>query len=149
MGVAIKNIKKTLKRQLDTSYIAHHIFPPPVKNPFSIFCSKSELSDGGVEHEKQEVEIFSNDLAIPHSHVRLVNIRFVNFGGQFHKPIYALRQAFTLCPILLRLKKASQKLGAECKSLAQSVNGFMKSTPGSRSTKPSLSPALTEILTLL
>ena len=49
--------------------------------------------------------------------------------GQFHKPIYALRQALTLCAELLRLKKASQKLGPEQKSLAQSVNGFMKSTP--------------------
>ena len=35
--------------------------------------------------------------------------------GQFHKPIYALCQAFTLCAKLLRLKKASQKLGAERK----------------------------------
>ena len=31
---------------------------------------------------------------------------------------------------LLRLKKASHKLGTEHKSLAQSVNGFMKSTQG-------------------
>ena len=52
----------------------------------------------------------------------------ISTRGRFHKPIYALRQAFTLCAELLRLKKASQKLGAERKSLAQSVNGFMKST---------------------
>ena len=38
--------------------------------------------------------------------------------------------SFTLCAKLLRLKKASQKLGAERKSLAQSINGFMTSTPG-------------------
>ena len=50
--------------------------------------------------------------------------------GRFHKPIYALLQALTLCAKLLRLKKASQKLGAERKSLAQSKNGFMKSTHG-------------------
>ena len=49
--------------------------------------------------------------------------------GSFHKPIYAPRQALTLCAELLRLKKASQKLGAERKALAQSVNGLMKSTP--------------------
>ena len=36
---------------------------------------------------------------------------------------------FALCAKLLRLKKASQKLGAERKSLAQSVNWFMKLTP--------------------
>ena len=48
--------------------------------------------------------------------------------GRFHKPIYALRQAFTLCPQLLRSSFKVQKLGAERKSLAQSVNGFMKST---------------------
>ena len=36
---------------------------------------------------------------------------------------------FTLCAKLLRLKKASQKLGTDRKSVAQSVNGFMKSTP--------------------
>ena len=35
--------------------------------------------------------------------------------GQFHKPIYTLRQALTLSAKLLRHKKASQKLGAERK----------------------------------
>ena len=50
-------------------------------------------------------------------------------SGRFHEPIYALRQVFTLCAELLRLKKASQNLGAERKSLAQSINGFIKSTP--------------------
>ena len=49
--------------------------------------------------------------------------------GRSHKPIYAMGQALTLCAKLLRRKKASQKLGAELKSLAQSVNWFMKSTP--------------------
>ena len=38
--------------------------------------------------------------------------------GRFHKPIHALRQALTLCAELLGLKKVSQKLGAEGKSLA-------------------------------
>ena len=38
--------------------------------------------------------------------------------GRFHKPIYALRQALMLWAKLLHLKKASQKLGAECKLLA-------------------------------
>ena len=50
--------------------------------------------------------------------------------GRFHEPIYTLRQALTLYAELLRLKEASQKLGAECKSLAQSVNGIMKLTQG-------------------
>ena len=51
--------------------------------------------------------------------------------GRFHKPIYALPQALTLCAKLLLLKKASQKLGAERKSLVQSVNGFYEIDPGS------------------
>ena len=37
--------------------------------------------------------------------------------GRFHKPIYALRQVFTLWAKLLGLTKTSQKLGAERKSL--------------------------------
>ena len=53
----------------------------------------------------------------------------ITIWGRFHQPIYALRQALMLCAKLLRLKKASQKLDAERKRLAQSVNGFMKSTP--------------------
>ena len=52
--------------------------------------------------------------------------RFLTFGaldsaltsrGRFHKPMYTLRQALRLCAELLGLKKASQKLGAERKSL--------------------------------
>ena len=34
-------------------------------------------------------------------------------GGGFHKPIYALCQALTLCAVLLHTKKSSQKLDAE------------------------------------
>ena len=49
--------------------------------------------------------------------------------GRFHKPIYALPQAFMLCAQLLRSYLQAQKFGAERKSLVQSVNGFMKSTP--------------------
>ena len=52
--------------------------------------------------------------------------------GRFHKPIYALRRAFTLCAQLLRSYLQAQKFGAERKSLAQSVNGFMKLTHGLR-----------------
>ena len=54
----------------------------------------------------------------------------LDIGRPFHKPIYALRHALTLCAELLRLNKASQKLGAERKSLAQSIKAFMKTTPG-------------------
>ena len=41
------------------------------------------------------------------------------FRGGFHKPIYALRQALTLCTKLLRLKKL-------LKSLAQSVRAWLE-----------------------
>ena len=40
---------------------------------------------------------------------------FILFNGRFHKPIYALGQPFTLWAKLLRLQRASQKLGVERK----------------------------------
>ena len=52
-------------------------------------------------------------------------------GVDFINPFMLCAKLLRSTPNFLRLKKASQKLGAERKGLAQSVNGFMKSTPAS------------------
>ena len=41
--------------------------------------------------------------------------RAMSTWGGFHKLKYAQRQALALCALLLSLKTASQKFGAECK----------------------------------
>ena len=43
-----------------------------------------------------------------------LHFTLLTWGG-FHKPIYALRKALTLCAKLLHPEKASQKFGAEHK----------------------------------
>ena len=49
--------------------------------------------------------------------------------GGFHKPIYALHQAFTLCAKLLRLKKLLKSLALSVKWLCVQLYALMKSTP--------------------
>ena len=48
----------------------------------------------------------------------------------YHKPIYALRQALTLCAELLRLKKHLKRWAQSVKWLCAELLGFMKSTQG-------------------
>ena len=50
--------------------------------------------------------------------------------GGFHKPIYALRQAFMLCTKLLRIKKLLKSWAQSVKWLYAQFLAFMKSTPG-------------------
>ena len=50
--------------------------------------------------------------------------------GGFHKPIYALRQALTLCAKLLCLKKLLKSSALSVKLFCAQLLPFMKSTPG-------------------
>ena len=50
--------------------------------------------------------------------------------GGFHKPIYSLPQALTLCPVLLRLKNLPKTLEYSVKLLCAQLLAFMKSTQG-------------------
>ena len=57
------------------------------------------------------------------------NFRRAARGG-FHKPIYALRQALTLCADLLHLKKLLKSWAQSVKWLCAKLLAFMKSTLG-------------------
>ena len=52
----------------------------------------------------------------------------------FHKPIYTLPQALTLCAELLCLKKLLKGSAQSVKRLCAQLLAFMKSTPGERAT---------------
>ena len=60
--------------------------------------------------------------------IKVAGVNLNTWGG-FHKPIYALRQALTLCAELLRPKKASQKFGAEHKMAFRPTSSLYEIDP--------------------
>ena len=61
---------------------------------------------------------------------KLLSNRELLTRGGFHKPIYALRQALTLCAKLLHPKKLLKSWAQSVKWLCAQLLAFMKSTPG-------------------
>ena len=57
-----------------------------------------------------------------------MHLKDMTWGG-FHKPIYTLRQALTLCAELLRLKKLLKNSAQSVKWLCAQLLVFMKWTP--------------------
>ena len=71
-------------------------------------------------------DIFKESMLCMHEELKFA----LKIPGVDHKPIYTLRQAFTLCGELLRLKELLKSWEQSVKWLCAQLLAFMKSTPG-------------------